>query len=127
MSARLLLHERTRPDGALEKTWLEVKEGVLVFHVEGASKTEVPIALLDAVMHRYGRPLAEDVPLDGPRLEVAGRALSVLRYRPRYDVIARDYLVYAAADKPPMAELATAVTAALAYLLERVAAAGGGR
>jgi hypothetical protein len=126
MSAQLLLHERTLPDGALEKTWLEVEEGVLVFHVEGASKTEVPIALLDAVMERYGRPLADDVPLDGPCLEVADRALSVLRYRPRYDVIARDYLVYGAADKPPVAELATAVTAALAYLLERAAQPDGG-
>ena len=124
MSARLLLHERTLPDGALEKTWLEVDEGSLFFHVEGSPKTEVPLAVLDGVMQRYGRPLADDVPLEGPRLDVAGRALSVLRYRPRYDVIARDYLVYAAGEQTPVAELATAVTGALAYLLRRGDAAG---
>jgi hypothetical protein len=117
MSARLLLHERTLPDGALEKTWLEVEHGSLFLRVEGAAKTEVPPAILDGVMQRYGRPLADDVPVDGPRLEVAGRSLSVLRYRPRYDVIARDYLVYARGDETPIAELATAIMAPLAYLL----------
>jgi hypothetical protein len=48
----------------------------------------------------------------------------VLRYRPRYDVIARDYFVYAAGEQTPVAELATAVTGALAYLLRRADAAG---
>ena len=81
--------------------------------------TEVPIAILDGVMRRYGKPVADDVPLEGPRLEVAGRVLSLLRYRPRYDVIARDYLVYAVGNEAPIAELATSVTGALAYLLCR--------
>jgi hypothetical protein len=117
MSAQLLVHERTLPGGALEKTWLEVEHGSLYFHVEGTTKTEVPLAVLDGVMQRYGKPLADDVPFGGPCLEIAGRALSVLRYRPRYDVIARDYIVYRAGDQPPIAELATAVTGALAYLL----------
>jgi len=117
MAAQLLLHERTLPDGGLEKTWLEVEHGSLFFHVDGAEKTEVPLPILDSVMQRYGKPLADDVPLDGPRLEFGGRALSVLRYRPRYDVIARDYLVYANGEQAPLAELATAITGALAYLL----------
>lgn len=119
MSAPLLLHERTRPDGTLEKTWLEVEEGSLFLHIEGAPKAEVPLAVLDVVMRRYGRPVADDVPLAGPRLEIGARSLSILRYRPRYDVIARDYFVYAIERQPPLAELATAVTAALAYLVHR--------
>jgi hypothetical protein len=117
MSPRLLLHERTLSDGALETTWLEVEGGTLFFHVEGVVKQEIPLAILDGVMRRYGRPLADDVAIDGPRLVAGGRSLSVLRYRPRYDVIARDYLVYAKGDETPTAELATAVTGALAYLL----------
>src|SRR5262245_58789890 len=117
MNAKLLLHERTLPDGAIEKTWLEVERGALFFHVEGVAKTEVSVAILDGVMRRYGRPLADDIDAEGPRLEVAGRALSLLRYRPRYDVIARDYLVYAKGQDTPTAELATAITGALAYLL----------
>jgi hypothetical protein len=117
MAVQLLLHERTLLDGELEKTWLRVEHGSLFFHVDGAAKTEVPLAILDGVMQRYGKPLADDVQLDGPCLEIGGRALSVLRYRPRYDVIARDYLVYANGQQAPVAELATAITGALAYLL----------
>ena len=125
MSARLLLHERTLPEGALEKTWLEAEHGALFFHVEGITKTEVPLAMLDTVMRRYGKPLADDVPVGGPCLEIEGRTLSVLRYRPRYDVIARDYLVYRAGEQSPIAELATAVTGALAYLLRPRDVVGG--
>jgi len=117
MSTRLLLHERTLPGGGVEKTWLEVERGTLFFHVEGVAKTEVSLAMLDGVMRRYGRPLADDVSVEEPQLQVAGRALSLLRYRPRYDVIARDYLVYTKAGEAPTAELATAITGALAYLL----------
>lgn len=117
MSTKLLLHERTLPNGALENTWLEVERGALFFHVGGVARVEVSLAILDGVMRRYGRPLADDIAVDGPRLDIAGRALFVLRYRPRYDVIARDYLVYAKGDEAPTAELATAITAALAYLL----------
>jgi hypothetical protein len=124
--SRLLLHERTLPGGALEKTWLEADGGALFLFVEGAPKTAVPLAVLDAVMRRYGKPLADDVAVDGPRLELEGRALALLRYRPRYDVIAKDYLVYAPTGEPPIAELATAVTAALMYLLRSVCGARPG-
>jgi hypothetical protein len=117
MSDKLLLHERTLPDGGLEKTWLEVENGALFFCVEGQPKAKVSHAVLDGVMRRYGKPLADDVAVNGPRLDVDGCTLSILRYRPRYDVIAKDYLVYSASSGPPVAELATAVTGALAYVL----------
>jgi hypothetical protein len=117
MSERLLLHERILSDGACEKTWLEVDAGTLFFHVEGQPTAKLPHRMLEVVMRRYGKPLADDVALDGPRLDIEGRVLSILRYRPRYDVIAKDYFVYAPAGEAPVAELATAVTAALAYLL----------
>jgi len=119
MSEKLLLHERTLSDGALEKTWLEVEDGSLFFRVEGQPKAKVSRGVLEGVMRRYGKPLADGVSWDGPRLDVAGCALSILRYRPRYDVIAKDYFVYAPVEGPPVAELATAVAAALAYLLRR--------
>jgi len=125
MNTRLLLHERALPHGTLERTWLEVDGELLFFHVEGTPKTEVPLALLDGVMQRYGRPVADDVPLDRPFLELGGRRFCLLRYLPRYDVIARDYFVYAKGGGPPVAELATAVTAALAYLLRRSGARQG--
>jgi hypothetical protein len=117
MTDKLLLHERTLPDGGLEKTWLEVENGLLFFCVEGQPKANVSHLVLEGVMRRYGKPLADDVTVSGPRLDVDGCALSILRYRPRYDVIAKDYLVYRPTGGPPLAELATAVTGALAYLL----------
>ena len=119
MSAKLLLHERTLEDGALERTWLEVEDGSLFFRVEGQPKALVSHRVLEGVMRRYGKPLADDVPLDGPQLDLEGCALSILRYRPRYDVIAKDYFVYTPAGGAPVAELATAVTGALAYLLRQ--------
>jgi hypothetical protein len=117
MTEQLLLHERARADGTLERTWLEVEDGDLLFRVDGEQATALPLAVLDGVMRRYGKPLAEEVPLDVPRLVVDGRALSILRYRPRYDVIAKDYFVYAVVGGDPVAELATAVAAALTYLM----------
>jgi hypothetical protein len=117
MSEKLLLHERTLPDGRLEKTWLEVENGLLFFCVEGQPKAKVSQLVLEGVMRRYGKPLADEVAVNGPRLDVDGCTLSILRYRPRYDVIAKDYLVYHPTGGTPLAELATAVTGALAHLL----------
>jgi hypothetical protein len=45
-----------------------------------------------------------------------GRRISLLRYRARYDVIAKDFLVFEAPNRAPVAELATSVAAALAHL-----------
>jgi hypothetical protein len=118
-SERLLLHERALENGALEKVWLEADEGALFLYREGEGRAHVPIAFLDGIMARYGRELEDEVACDGPRLAVEGRTLSMLRYRPRYDVVAKDYFIYAKRDAPPVAELATAVTAALEYLLGR--------
>jgi hypothetical protein len=114
---KLLLDERSLPEGALEKTWLEVDAGQLFLRIDGRPKTLVPPHVLEGVMRRYGKPLADNVALDGPCLEIDGCAVSILRYRPRYDVIAKDYFVYARAGATPVTELATAVTGALAYLL----------
>ena len=78
----------------------------------------VELGVLDAVMKRYGRPLADDVIFTGPTLELeGGQTLSLLRHRARYDVIARDFLVYRIPGKEPIAELAASVTAALTYLV----------
>ncbi len=114
---RLLLHERTMPDGSREKTWLELSDGSLVLRVDARAPAQIPVAFLEAVMKRYGKPLADDVELSGPRLELeGGRSVCVLRHRARYDVIARDFLVYTAPGQDSLAELAASVTAALSYL-----------
>jgi hypothetical protein len=125
MTERLLLHEHALADGAFERMWLEMDGDRLVLHVEGEPKKEVPLQVLDIVMRRYGKPLDDDVGIDGPRLVIADRTIAMLRYRPRYDVIAKDYVVYAATGEPPVAELATAVAGALQYLVRRESVSGG--
>jgi hypothetical protein len=120
LNMRLLLHERVLPSGALEHTWLEVDEGVLSLRLDEADPKEVPLAVLEAVMNRYGKPLADEIAVTGPTLALAGGgSLLLFRHRALYDVIAKDYLVYAAPGREPVAELAASVTAALSYLLKR--------
>jgi hypothetical protein len=116
MTQRLLLHERALTNGAFERTWLELESERLFLVVEGEPKKEVPLQVVDVVMRRYGKPLDDDVSVDGPGLIIGDRTIAMLRHRPRYDVIAKDYVVYRAADEPPVAELATAVTGALIFL-----------
>lgn len=118
--ARLLLHERVLSDGSLEHTWIEVDEGVLYLRLDEGDRKEIPLAVLEAVMSRYGKPLADEIVVTGPSLAFEGeRTLRLFRHLALYDVIAKDYLVYAAPGQEPVAELAASVTAALGYLLKR--------
>ena len=122
--SRLLLHERTAEDGGLEKIWLEVAAGALLLAIDGGARKVLPLAVLDAVMRRYGKTLAEDIELTGPRLELGeGYAVGTLRHLARYDVIAKDFVVYEPPGEEPLAELATSVTAALSFLLRAAPAA----
>ena len=115
---RLLIHEQVRADGDVERTWLEVVDGELVLRFDEATTAAVEIRVLEAVMRRYGKPLADDIVVSGTRLELdGGRTLGLVRHRGRYDVIAKDFLVYGAPGQEPVAELATSVTAALTFLL----------
>lgn len=117
---RLLIHERALADGSLERTWLEVDEGSLRLRLDQGEPMEVPVAVLEAVMKRYGKPLADEIVVTGPALALeGGRSLHLFRHRAFYDVIAKDYLVFEAPPREPVAELAASVTAALSYLLKR--------
>ena len=115
----LTIGERIRDDGARETVTLEVREGGWFLRIGDAPLALLPEGALDRVMARYGKPLAPDIALDGPSLDAGGgRALHLLRHRARYDVIARDFLVWSVPGQEPVAELAIAVTAALVHLAE---------
>jgi hypothetical protein len=121
----LLLHERTRDDGSIERTFLERASGegedALAFRVEGESPRALPIELLVAVMKRYGRALDDAVTMgpDAERIPLAGgREVVHFRHLARYDVIARDWIVLIEPDAEPLAELATSVHGALRHLLD---------
>jgi hypothetical protein len=77
----------------------------------------LPAGGLQAVMERFGRPLEKELAVEGPELSLAdGSRVVRFRFRPRFDVIARDYLVYCAPDQEPLCELSAAVAAALEHL-----------
>jgi hypothetical protein len=113
----LTIHEYLTEDGSSETVALDVDGGALVVHVGKEPPVTLPILALARVMDRYGKPLAEGIAIDGPKLDVdEGRALYRIRHRARYDVIARDFLVWTAHDREPVAELAVAVCGALVHL-----------
>ena len=117
---RLLLHEVTQPSGKLGLIWLELLESALGLRFDEGDVQPVPLAVLAAVMRRYGRPLGEDTQLEGPTLCLpGGERLTSLRHLARFDIIAKDYLVYQPVHGVPLVELATGVSAALSFLLSR--------
>ena len=57
------------------------------------------------------------VALDGPKIDLGGgRTLQRIRHLARYDVIARDFLVWCAPGREPLVELAVTISGALEHL-----------
>lgn len=122
MSSVLLLDERIQPDGAHVRTWAACDGERVQLRDDLGAIGELPVAVLDQVMRRYGRPLAPEIVLEGDSLACGTCHLRRLRYHAAVDADARDYLVWAPRDGDPgepLACLATTVTAALRFLLER--------
>ncbi len=121
-----VVDERIDDRGAARCTRLETVPGGLRVVVGEEEAGFVSLAALDAVMARYGKPLAEDVTPRGPSLDLGdGRALHRLRHLARYDVIARDFIVLVRPEREPLAELATTIAGALVHLARAHAARGG--
>jgi hypothetical protein len=120
----LRIHEWTTESGLREEVLVGAEDGALAVRVAGET-TLLPMAVLDAVMTRYGRPLADGVPLEGPSVELGeGKSLRCIRFLPNYDVIAKDYVVWSCPGREPLVELATGVSAALVHFVEAARAAG---
>jgi hypothetical protein len=119
-----LLYESYDAQGALNRTLLErSRDRVWLLHQSSDGIVQdlaLPEGSVTAVMRRYAKPL------DGSLLDRAsggehlllpdGQRLTRARFRPHYDVIAKDYLVLWTPDGDPVAELATTVSAALLHL-----------
>jgi hypothetical protein len=120
----LLLDERIRADGSLARCFGSVEARRFRIHDSDVDGT-LSFAALDRVMTRYARPLDESIPLDGESLDLGdGRRLRRLRYRAAVDADSRDYLVWERPGEPPIAVIATMATAALRYLVLRLAGEG---
>ena len=117
----LLLDERILADGRHAKTFASVA-GDRVQISDDDANGELSVHAVERVMVRYGRPLAPGIALDGEALALPGGfCLRRLRHHAPVDAEARDYLVWERPDGEPLAAIATMVTAALRYLVLRLA------
>lgn len=124
----LLVDERIRADGVAARLWLTVVGDRFTIHCDdGSIPRGAPLsaAALDRVMTRYGRELeSEFTSPDGSgaeRLELGGFVLRRWRYRAAVDAIGRDYLVWEAAGRHPVAALSSTIGAVLHYLALQIA------
>ncbi len=118
----LLLDERILPDGTHARTHAFVSGDRVRISDDDGTSGELSIAGLDRVMFRYGRPLEESIALVGDVLDLpGGYRLRRLRYHAAVDATGRDYLVWERPEGDPLAVVATMVTAALRYLVLRLA------
>lgn len=78
----------------------------------------LPEGALDAVMQKFGAPLEANQKLgEVATLDLGGgRSLRHVRHLARYDVIARDWLVYERPGAEPLCAMATTVAGALEHL-----------
>lgn len=69
-------------------------------------------------MRRYGKPLEDGAALNiEERVDLGdGASLERFRFLRRYDVIARDYVVYRVPGQDPVCEMATTLAGALLHL-----------
>ncbi len=118
----LKVHEITTASGALSDVFLRYENGALAI-VAADGTFVLPDGALDAVMKRFGAPLdATSRVAHVATLDLApGSRLRHVRHLARYDVIARDYLVYETAGGERVCAFATTVAGALDHLGRAVA------
>lgn len=122
MTDRLLLDERILADGAHACTYARLAGANLRIEDEAGPSGELSVAALDRVMVRYGLPLEDGLAAEGEFLDLGGgHRLRRFRYRAIVDADVRDYLVWERPDHEPVAVIATHATAALRYLVLRLA------
>ena len=115
-AVELKVHETTTKDG-LAPVFLRFEDGVLAITSDDGA-FPLPEGALAAVMERYGAPLetTEKLVHVGALDLGGGRTLRQVRHLARYDVIARDFLVYEASGHDPICALATTVAGVLGHL-----------
>lgn len=118
----LLLDERILADGTHARTHAALDGDKVRISDDDGTSGELSVAGLDRVMTRYGRALEETIGLVGDALDLpGGYRLRRLRYHAAVDATGRDYLVWERPDGEPLAAVGTMVTAALRYLVLRLA------
>ena len=118
----LLLDERIKPDGTHARTWAMTEADRVRITDDDGPTGVLSVVAVDRVMCRYGRPLDHGIALEGEALMCGAYRLRRLRYHAVVDAEGRDYLVWERPDGEPLACVAAMVTAALRFLMMRLAA-----
>ena len=119
----LLLDERIQADGSHARTWATVANDRIAIRDDDGTAGALSIGAFDRVMTRYGRELDPETRVDGDALDLpGGYRLRRFRHHAPVDATGRDYLVWDRPGQQPLAVLATMATAALRYLVLRLAA-----
>lgn len=118
----LKIHEATTADGGLAAVHLRVVDGDLEIVTDDGAFA-LPDGALERVMTRYGAPMEEGEKLvEVAALDVGGGArLRHVRHLARFDVIAKDWLVYERDGAEALCALANTVAGALVHLARAAA------
>ena len=116
------IHEITQADGSLSAVSVRMEEGVLALVTDRGSFA-LPPGALDAVMARFGTPIEPGVRfVEIASLDLGGEGrLRHVRHLARFDVIAKDWLVYERPGSEPVCALATTVAGAFDHLARAAA------
>ncbi|MDF3068974.1 MAG: hypothetical protein K0R38_4575 [Polyangiaceae bacterium] len=114
----LKIHEVVLPSGELAGVYLRADDAGVVTLLSDDAELTLPQGAIRAVMLRYGAPFDSDAKsTNHGALELPEHAcLRHVRHLAGYDVIARDYLVYAEPGLAPVCVMATTVAGALRHL-----------
>jgi hypothetical protein len=114
---RLKIDEHAHEAGTTSTFLVAGDGGALAIVIDDESRP-LPERALDAVMERYGAPFdaSERVAAVGELELEDGARVRHVRHLARFDVIARDYLLYERPGRDPLCALATTVAGALDYV-----------
>lgn len=122
----MILDERIVADGTHARTHASLDGERIVIRDDDGTSGALSIPAFDKVMTRYGRELDDSVIVEGEALDLPGGfRLRRLHYHAIVDAEGRDYLVWERPGHPPLAVIAAMATAALRYLVLRIADAKG--
>jgi hypothetical protein len=103
-------------------TWIGRRNELLSLWDDETPALPLTDSMIEAVMKRYARPLAALGALSGVLRLDSGSVLAHMLYLPRFEVVPKDYLVWAEKGQEPRGELCAHLLPPLLHLARRLKA-----